>query len=139
MRSGLRVPLWRGGIVGPVLLMAGLSRTDAAAASLLLTLEGVATALLAWLAFREHFDRRIGHSPNIVRNVRSVPASRSLRAASQKSETCAMSWRSRSIRCKAMTILGDSICQHSSIEEARTASAMAFCATSTPWLDFSVS
>lgn len=48
-----------GGIVGPVLLMLGLARTDAAAASLLLTLEGVATALLAWFAFHEHFDRRI--------------------------------------------------------------------------------
>lgn len=48
-----------GGIVGPILLMAGLSRTDAAAASLLLTLEGVATALLAWFVFHESFDRRI--------------------------------------------------------------------------------
>jgi drug/metabolite transporter (DMT)-like permease len=48
-----------GGIVGPVLLMLGLSRTDAAAASLLLVLEGVATALLAWFAFGENFDRRI--------------------------------------------------------------------------------
>lgn len=48
-----------GGIAGPVLLMAGLARTDASTASLLLTLEGVATALLAWFVFREHFDRRI--------------------------------------------------------------------------------
>lgn len=48
-----------GGVIGPVLLMAGLSRTDAAAASLLLTLEGVATALMAWFIFHEHFDRRI--------------------------------------------------------------------------------
>jgi drug/metabolite transporter (DMT)-like permease len=48
-----------GGIVGPVLLMIGLSHTDASAASLLLTLEGVATALIAWFAFRENFDRRI--------------------------------------------------------------------------------
>lgn len=48
-----------GGIVGPLLLMLGLARTDAAAASLLLTLEGVATALLAWYAFHENFDRRI--------------------------------------------------------------------------------
>jgi drug/metabolite transporter (DMT)-like permease len=39
--------------------MLGLARTDAAAASLLLTLEGVATALLAWFAFHEGFDRRI--------------------------------------------------------------------------------
>lgn len=48
-----------GGVVGPLLLMAGLARTDAATASLLLTLEGVATALLAWFAFHENFDRRI--------------------------------------------------------------------------------
>ena len=34
-----------GGIAGPILLMVGLERTEAAAASLLLTLEGVATAL----------------------------------------------------------------------------------------------
>ncbi len=33
-----------GGVVGPVLLMLGLSRTAAATASLLLTLEGAATA-----------------------------------------------------------------------------------------------
>src|SRR5258708_1255515 len=43
-----------GGIIGPLLLMVGLTRTDAATASLLLTLEGAATALIAWIAFREH-------------------------------------------------------------------------------------
>jgi drug/metabolite transporter (DMT)-like permease len=48
-----------GGIVGPLLLMAGLTRTHAATASLLLTLEGAATALLAWFVFHENFDRRI--------------------------------------------------------------------------------
>ncbi len=48
-----------GGVIGPVLLMTGLARTEAAAASLLLTLEGVATALLAWFVFHENFDRRI--------------------------------------------------------------------------------
>lgn len=48
-----------GGIVGPVLLMIGLSRTDGATASLLLTMEGVATALIAWFVFHESFDRRI--------------------------------------------------------------------------------
>jgi drug/metabolite transporter (DMT)-like permease len=48
-----------GGIVGPLLLMTGLARTDAATASLLLTLEGVFTAALAWFAFNEHFDRWI--------------------------------------------------------------------------------
>jgi drug/metabolite transporter (DMT)-like permease len=48
-----------GGVVGPVLLMAGLASTGAANASLLLNLEGVFTALLAWFAFKENFDRRI--------------------------------------------------------------------------------
>ena len=48
-----------GGVVGPLFLMAGLARTDAAAASLLLTLEGAATALMAWFVFHENFDRRI--------------------------------------------------------------------------------
>ena len=48
-----------GGILGPLLLMAGLARTDASTASLLLTLEGAATALMAWFIFQENFDRRI--------------------------------------------------------------------------------
>jgi drug/metabolite transporter (DMT)-like permease len=48
-----------GGIVAPILLMIGLASTSAAASSLLLNLEGVFTALLAWFAFRENFDRRI--------------------------------------------------------------------------------
>lgn len=48
-----------GGVVGPLLLMAGLSAMPASGASLLLNAEGVFTALLAWVAFRENFDRRI--------------------------------------------------------------------------------
>ncbi|MGH8007516.1 MAG: DMT family transporter [Candidatus Binatia bacterium] len=48
-----------GGIIGPVLLMVGLARTPASTASLLLNLEGVFTALLAWFIFTEHFDHRI--------------------------------------------------------------------------------
>src|SRR5262249_19425075 len=48
-----------GGIAGPILLMLGLARTDAAGASLLLTLEGAATALIAWFVFHENLDRRI--------------------------------------------------------------------------------
>ncbi len=48
-----------GGIVGPVLLMLGLAGMPASGASLLLNAEGVFTALLAWFAFRENFDRRI--------------------------------------------------------------------------------
>ena len=48
-----------GGVAGPVLLMLGLASTPAASASLLLNLEGVLTALLAWFVFKENFDRRI--------------------------------------------------------------------------------
>ncbi len=48
-----------GGVVGPLLLMLGLVATPAATASLLLNLEGVLTAVLAWVVFRENFDRRI--------------------------------------------------------------------------------
>ncbi len=48
-----------GGVLGPVLLMYGLSRTSAGNASLLLNLESVFTALLAWLVFREGADRRV--------------------------------------------------------------------------------
>jgi drug/metabolite transporter (DMT)-like permease len=48
-----------GGIAGPVLLMFGLALGSASQSSLLLNLEGVFTALLAWGLFREHFDRRI--------------------------------------------------------------------------------
>ena len=48
-----------GGVVGPALLMLGLSGMPASGASLLLNAEAVFTALLAWVAFRENFDRRI--------------------------------------------------------------------------------
>ncbi len=48
-----------GGIVGPVLLMLGLTGMPATGASLLLNAEGVFTTLLAWFAFRENFDRHI--------------------------------------------------------------------------------
>ena len=48
-----------GGIVGPVLLMIGLTGLPASGASLLLNAEGVFTALLAWFVFKENFDRRI--------------------------------------------------------------------------------
>lgn len=55
----LGLAILSGGVIGPVLLMVGLARSAAASAALLLNLEGVFTALLAWFAFREHFDRRI--------------------------------------------------------------------------------
>lgn len=48
-----------GGIAGPVILMIGLMLTPASAASLLLNMEGVLTAMLAWFVFKENFDRRI--------------------------------------------------------------------------------
>jgi drug/metabolite transporter (DMT)-like permease len=48
-----------GGVFGPALLMAGLTHTSGAAAALLLNLEGVLTAVLAWVAFRENTDRKI--------------------------------------------------------------------------------
>jgi drug/metabolite transporter (DMT)-like permease len=48
-----------GGVVGPIALMYGLTLTTAASASLLLNLEAVLTALLAWFLFKENFDRRI--------------------------------------------------------------------------------
>ena len=48
-----------GGVIAPVLLMFGLSRVSASEASLLLNLEGVFTAVVAWVVFREHVDARI--------------------------------------------------------------------------------
>jgi drug/metabolite transporter (DMT)-like permease len=48
-----------GGIVGPVLLMFALAHGGAAEVALLLNLEGVFTALIAWVVFREHRNVRI--------------------------------------------------------------------------------
>jgi drug/metabolite transporter (DMT)-like permease len=48
-----------GGVLGPVALMVGLTCTSGSVASLLLNLESVLTALLAWLAFKENADRRV--------------------------------------------------------------------------------
>src|SRR5205807_7497080 len=48
-----------GGVLAPLFLLGGLARTPASAASLLLNLEGVFTALLAWFAFRENVDWRV--------------------------------------------------------------------------------
>ena len=56
----LGLAIFFGGGVGPALLMWGLTNTTGSAASLLLTLEGVFTALLAWMVFGESFNRRIG-------------------------------------------------------------------------------
>jgi drug/metabolite transporter (DMT)-like permease len=48
-----------GGVLGPALLMGGLRHTDGATASLLLNIEGVLTAVIAWLFFKENADRQI--------------------------------------------------------------------------------
>jgi drug/metabolite transporter (DMT)-like permease len=48
-----------GAIVGPVALAWGLQRTSATSASLMLTLEAVFTAVLAWSMYRETMDRRV--------------------------------------------------------------------------------
>src|SRR3990167_1784907 len=48
-----------GGILAPTLLMIGLVHTSAASASLLLNLEAVLTAVLAWVFFKESTDHRI--------------------------------------------------------------------------------
>lgn len=48
-----------GGVAGPVLLMYGLGGMPASGAALLLNAEGVLTALIAWVAFKENVDRRI--------------------------------------------------------------------------------
>ena len=48
-----------GGVLAPALLMFGLTRSDAATASLLLNLEAVFSAALAWMIFREATSRSI--------------------------------------------------------------------------------
>lgn len=48
-----------GGMGGPALLMLGLVSTPAASSSLLLNLEGVLTAVIAWVVFRENVDIQV--------------------------------------------------------------------------------
>jgi drug/metabolite transporter (DMT)-like permease len=55
----LAAAILAGGVIAPMLLVFGLVRTDGAAASLLLNLEAVLTAVIAWVAFRENVDRRV--------------------------------------------------------------------------------
>ena len=55
----LAVAVVFGGAIGPVLLVAGLARTSAATASLLLNFELVATVVLAATVFREHLGTRL--------------------------------------------------------------------------------
>jgi drug/metabolite transporter (DMT)-like permease len=55
----LALAILTGGMAGPALLMLGLAHTDAASASLLLNLEGLATMVIAWGVFHENTDRRV--------------------------------------------------------------------------------
>src|SRR5262249_51506174 len=55
----LALVVFAGGVVGPVLLFFGLARMHASTASLLLSVEGLATMGIAWRVFRETVDRRI--------------------------------------------------------------------------------
>jgi len=55
-----------GGVLAPVLLMAGLLNMQASGASLLLNMESVFTALLAWFAFKENFDSRIALGMGLI-------------------------------------------------------------------------
>src|SRR5258706_1306801 len=48
-----------GGVLGRALLMYGLVQTDGSTASLLLNLEAVLTACIAWIVFRENVDRYV--------------------------------------------------------------------------------
>lgn len=48
-----------GGVLAPVFFVFGLSLTGGASASLLLNLEAVLTAAIAWVIFRENVDRRV--------------------------------------------------------------------------------
>src|SRR5262249_25797443 len=48
-----------GGVIGPLLLMVGLSRMAASSAALLLNVEGLATMGIAWVVFKENVDRRL--------------------------------------------------------------------------------
>jgi drug/metabolite transporter (DMT)-like permease len=53
----LAAAILAGGVAGPVLLLHGLATTSAASGALLLNVEGVLTALMAWLVFKENTDR----------------------------------------------------------------------------------
>ena len=48
-----------GGILGPALLMFGLTLTPASTGALLLNIEGLATMAIAWVVFQENVDCRI--------------------------------------------------------------------------------
>lgn len=65
-RASLILAVGLGGFLAPLLLAAGLARTDGATASLLLNLELVSTILLAALLFREHLGRAVAAGAMLV-------------------------------------------------------------------------
>jgi len=77
-RAGAEAPLARadapwlagavlaGGIAGPALLLWGLAGVPAASAALLLNFEGLFTALIAWLVFREPVDARLALGMGLI-------------------------------------------------------------------------
>jgi len=55
-----------GGVLGPVLMLWGLSRAPAASVALWLNLEMAATALLSWAVFKEHLGARAWMAAGLV-------------------------------------------------------------------------
>lgn len=55
-----------GGVLAPVFLMIGLTTVSGLAGSLLTNLEGVATALIAVIVFREHAGRRLWFALSVM-------------------------------------------------------------------------
>jgi drug/metabolite transporter (DMT)-like permease len=55
-----------GGVVGPICLMAGLSRITGSSASLLLNFEGLATALIAVFLFKENAGKKVWLSLSLM-------------------------------------------------------------------------
>lgn len=86
-----------GGIAGPALLMFGLARTDGATASLLLNVEAVFTAVIAWVAFRENVDRRVFAgmvaivAGGVILSFETIPTSESLKGQILISAAC-LAW-----------------------------------------------
>jgi drug/metabolite transporter (DMT)-like permease len=62
----LLLAIFAGGVIAPILLMSSLEITPAATASLLLTFEGVATMIIAFVVFRESIGRRIWIALGII-------------------------------------------------------------------------
>lgn len=58
-RKYLLVAITCGGILAPVFMMMGIKMISATNVALLFNLEGVFTALLAWLVFKEKFNQKV--------------------------------------------------------------------------------